>query len=237
MKVYVSTRYKGSESRHEVERLTKAVRGAGLKDFSFVRDVEKYKHVFDDPKKLWARTKDEIGACDALLIDVSDHPSGSRLVEAGMAYALGKTVIVVKHHDATHKAVFDGISSVVITYSDDMDLMKQLKRFDKDHAFNTTDKSMLLAILLCIGVGLSYVASLFWIPLSAAVALSYWLIIRHLFATVRMYDRIVVYIPLTAIWLGGYAWLTSVDITVALAWGIIFWIVVLPLLQRTKMSV
>lgn len=237
MKVYVATRFMGADNKHEVEALCKAVRDAGLRDFSFVRDVENYKKTFDDPKQLWARSYDEIGACDALLVDVSDNPSGGRLVEAGMAYALGKTVITVKQKGVEHKAVFDGISRAVITYTDYKDLSAQLKRFDKDQNFNVTDKSMLLAILLMGGVAVAYFLAQLWIPLAGVGALVYWLAIRRFVPLVRAFDRFVIYIPLAILWGGIWAWLTTINSMLALAWAIIFWIVVLPLLQRLKYSI
>lgn len=236
MKVYVATRYKGAENKHEVEALCRAVRDAGLRDFSFVRDIEKYKKTFDDQKQLWARAYDEIGACDAFLVDVSDNPSGGRLVEAGMAYALGKTVIVIKRRGVEHKAVFDGVARTVITYDDYKDLTAQLKRFEKEQLFNTTDKSMLLAIVLTGGVAVSYFLAQLWIPLAGVGAMVYWIAVRHFIPFVRAFDRFVIFIPLIALWGGVWAWLSTMDVVYALAWAIIFWIVVLPVLRLAKFS-
>ena len=236
MKVYVATRFKGAENKHEVEALCKAVREAGLRVFSFVRDVENYKKTFDDPKQLWAKAYDEIGACDAFLVDVSDNPSGGRLVEAGMAYALGKTVITIKRKGVAHKAVFDGISRTVITYDSYKDLTAQLKRFDKDQAFTMTDKSMLLAILLMGGVAIGYFLAQLWIPLAGIGTLVYWLVVRHFMPLVRAFDRFIILIPLTALWAGVWMWLATFNTTFALAWAIVFWIVILPLLQKLKFA-
>lgn len=237
MKVYVATRFKGAENKHEVEALCAAVRAAGLRDFSFVRDVENYEKTFDDPKQLWAKAYDEIGACDAFLVDVSDNPSGGRLVEAGMAYALGKTIITIKRKGVSHKAVFDGISRTVITYDGYKDLTAQLKRFDKDQNFNVTDKSMLLAILLMGGVAVAYFLAQLWIPLAGIGALAYWLAVRHFVPLVRAFDRFVIFIPLTILWGGVWAWLATINSLFALAWAVSFWIVVLPLLQKLKYSI
>jgi len=236
MKVYVATRFKGAENRHEVEALCEAVHKAGLHDVNFARDIEHYEKTFDNPKQLWAKAYDEIAACDALLVDVSDHPSGGRLVEAGMAYALGKTVIVTKRRGVQHKAVFDGIARTVITYDDYHDLTRQLKRFEKDQNFNMTDKTMLLLVFLLGGGVLAYLAAQLWIPLAPIVAIVYWLVVRWLVAPLRAFDRVVIYIPLVAIWAGGWMWLNTINMTAALAWAIIFWIVALPLLQRAKFS-
>lgn len=236
MKVYVATRYKGAENKHEVEALCEAVRDAGLHDFSFVRDVENYKKTFDDSKQLWARAYDEIGACDAFLVDVSDNPSGGRLVEAGMAYALGKTVITIKRKGVPHKMVFDGISRAVIEYEDYKDLSAQLKRFDKDQNFNVTDKSMLLAVLLMGGAAIAYFLALIWVPLAGVGALAYWLAVRRFVPLVQAFDRFVIFIPLAILWGGVWAWLSTINTTFALAWAVIFWIAVLPLLRKFKFA-
>jgi nucleoside 2-deoxyribosyltransferase len=236
MKVYIASRFLGADNKQEIEALCKVVRDAGLKDFSFIRDVENYKKTFDNPKELWARAYDEIGACDAYLVDVSDYPTGGRMVEAGMAYALGKVVIVIKRRGVKHKELFDGIARAVIEYDDDKDLTEQLKQFDKDQRFDVTDKSMLLVLLLFGGLGIAYVLAQVWIPLAGIAALVYWLVIRHFFTLVRAFDRVIIYVPLIALWASGYFWLTSINMTVAFAWAIIFWIVTLPLLQRMKFS-
>ena len=236
MKVYIATRYKGAENRHEVEQLSKAVRNAGLHDFSFVRDVENYKQTFDDPKELWRRAYDEIGACDAFLVDVSDNPTGGRLVEAGMAYAMGKTVIVIKRHGVHHKQLFDGIARTVITYDNYEDLAKQLKRFDKDRTFDVTDKSALLVMLLLVGGVIAYFLAQVWIPLAGIGAIAYWLLMRHFISLVRDFDRVVIYIPLVIIWGSVYFWLSSISMTIALAWAVVYWIVVLFVLARIKFA-
>jgi len=236
MKVYIASRFQGADNKQEIEALCKAVRDAGMKDFSFIRDVEHYKKTFDDPKELWARAYDEIGACDALLMDVSDYPTGGRMVEAGIAYALRKTVIIVKRPGVKHKGLFDGIAQTIITYDSDKDLTQQLKHFDKERTFDTTDKSMLLLLLLLGGGALAYAAAQVWIPLAGMAALAYWLVIRQFFVLVRAFDRVVIYVPLIVLWGSIYFWLTSLNMMVALAWAIVFWIVTLPLLQRAKFS-
>ena len=126
MKVCVTTRFKGDENKNDIINLCAAVRAAGMEDFSFIRDIENYQKTFSDPKELWKRAKEEIEKCDALLIDISDNPSGGRVIEAGIAYALGMPIIVLVKKGLIHKEVYDGIGSAIITYDTYEDVTKEL---------------------------------------------------------------------------------------------------------------
>lgn len=236
MKVYVTARFKGEENKEEIEALCKAVRSADMTDFCFVRDVENYKHTFDDPKELWQRSYDEIGACDALLIDVSDHPTGGRMIEAGIAYALRKPVITTKKQGIHHKGLFDGISSTVIEYSDYKELTQKLKKFESDRNLNVTDKSAMFLMFLLFGGVIGWVLSQYFIPLAVIAVVAYWLLVRHLFAQLRAFDRVVIFIPLATLWLAVLLVLKSFYLAFAVAWGIGFWIIVAIILRKMKFS-
>lgn len=236
MKVYVAARFKGTENKQQIEALCAAVRAADMTDFCFIRDVEQYKHTFDDPKELWQRAYDEIGACDALLVDVSDNPTGGRLVEAGIAYALRKPVIIVKKHGVHHKSLFDGISSTVIEYADHKDMTAQLKKFERDRNFNVTDKSTMFVMFLLLGGMISWIVAQFFIPLAFVTAIVYWLVVRAVFPPLKSFDRVVIFIPLAGIWTMGLFLLQSTDIAFAIAWGIGFWLVALLILRKAKLS-
>jgi hypothetical protein len=117
MKIYVTARFKGLENKADIEALCAAVRHAGHQDYCFIRDVEHYQKVFNTPKEVWDRTKLELKTCEALLIDISDNPSGGRVIEAGMAFALDMPIYVAVHLGIDYKPVYDGIATKVITYS------------------------------------------------------------------------------------------------------------------------
>lgn len=125
--MYITSRFNGLD-KTDIESLCTAVRSAGFEDFSLIRDVENYQKTFDDPKKLMQRARHELEKCDALLIDMSDNPSGGRVLEAGMAYALQKPVYVVARDGTTPKEVFAGIATQMITYTDYSDLTQQLSK-------------------------------------------------------------------------------------------------------------
>ncbi len=129
MKICITTRFKGAENKEDIVKLCAAVRAAGMEEFSFIRDVENYQKTFDDPKKLWQRTKEEIKKCDALLIDVSDHPSGGRVIEAGIAFALDMPVVVLAKEGLDYKDIYDGIGARIIRYNTYEDITKGLVNF------------------------------------------------------------------------------------------------------------
>jgi len=115
MHLYITATYKSTDNRAKIERLCMLVAQAGWEAFCFVRDVEGWEHVFDDPRELMARSLAEIAACDALLIDLTEKPTG-RAYEAGMAYALGKPVIVILRRGTPIKDTTRGIAASIIEY-------------------------------------------------------------------------------------------------------------------------
>ena len=129
MKIYITARFKSSaDNKVEIENLCSAVRAAGMHDFHFIRDVENYQTgFFSTPKDLWQSARQHIAECDALLIDISDNPSGGRVVEAGIAYALGKPIYVIVKNDIDYKDFYNGIADAIIHYDDIGDITDKLK--------------------------------------------------------------------------------------------------------------
>ncbi len=123
MKVFITTSF--GDTRENVEHLCSLVKNAGFEDFCFIRDVENYQKVFDNPKDLMARSLEEIKKCDALLIDMTDKPTG-RAFEAGMAYALGKKIIVVMKRGTEIKETTQGMANVIIEYKNIEEVTEKL---------------------------------------------------------------------------------------------------------------
>ena len=128
MKVCITTRFKDAK-KEDIEALCAAVKASGMEDFSFIRDIENYQKIFNDPVELWRRARDEIAKCDALLIDVSDAPTGGRVIEAGIAFGLKLPIFVVVKKGIEYKEVFDGIATEVIRYEDYHDITSELAAF------------------------------------------------------------------------------------------------------------
>lgn len=129
MKIYITSRFKGSqENRAEIEKLCLAVRDAGIEDFHFIRDVENFQpNFFKTQEELWENARNQIAECDALLIDITDQPSGGRLIEAGIAYALDKPVYVIMKNDTIYKDFYTGIADAIFKYNSIEDVTDHLK--------------------------------------------------------------------------------------------------------------
>lgn len=126
MRIFVTATFGGS--REEIDELCSAVRSAGLEDFCFVRDAEEYKGTFTDAKEMMVRAKKEIQKSDALLIDMTEKPTG-RAIEAGIAYALGKKIIVIIKKGVLLKNAVTGIADLVIEYDGIKDIIPEIESF------------------------------------------------------------------------------------------------------------
>ena len=125
MRIFITASF--GDSKENIERLCRAVKAAGFEDFCFIRDVENYQKMFDDPKELMQRARKEIKKSDALLIDMTDKPTG-RAIEAGIAYALGKRIIVIMKNGTKIKDTVRGIADEIIEYQDIEDITSALKK-------------------------------------------------------------------------------------------------------------
>jgi len=125
MKIFITVSF--GESREKIEELCSLVKSAGFEDFCFIRDIEKYQKIFNDPKQLMQKSKEEIQKSDALLIDMSEKPTG-RAIEAGIAYALSKKVIVIMKEGTQIKDTTRGIADEIIEYDNIADILPKLKQ-------------------------------------------------------------------------------------------------------------
>ena len=126
MRIYITASF--GSSKEEIEKLCSLVKSAGFEDFCFFRDVENYQKIFDNPKDLMQRSKLEIKKSDALLIDMTDKPTG-RAIEAGIAYALGKKIIVIMKNGTKIKDTTKGISDLVVEYEQIQEIVPKIKDF------------------------------------------------------------------------------------------------------------
>ena len=129
--MFITASFKDGTNRAEIERLCAIVRAAGFEDFCFLRDVEGYAKKFNDPKALMARAKAEIAKSDALLIDMTDKPTG-RAIEAGIAFALGKRIVVVMAKGTRIKETTRGIADAVIEYDKIEDIGGELAKLARE---------------------------------------------------------------------------------------------------------
>ena len=87
--------------------------------------------MFDNPKDLMNRAKDEIKQCDVLLIDMTHKPTG-RAIEAGIAFALNKKIISIMKKGTKIKDTTIGISNVIIEYNSIEEIVNPLESLFKE---------------------------------------------------------------------------------------------------------
>lgn len=127
LRIFITASFQNGENKEEIECLCSLVKKAGFTDFCFIRDVENYQKVFADPKVLMEKAKEEIEKSDYLLIDMTDKPTG-RAIEAGIAYALGKKIVVIMKKGTQIKDTTRGISASIIEYDHVGDIVKPLSK-------------------------------------------------------------------------------------------------------------
>lgn len=129
MKIFITHTFKGIENKLEIEELCQIVRDSGWQDYSFVRDAENYsKDLFKNETDLMLAAKKEISNCDALLIDITD-PSLGKGIEAGIAYSLGKKIIVIIKNGSEPRRTAFGIADLIVEYDDINDIKLPLTNY------------------------------------------------------------------------------------------------------------
>lgn len=132
MRVFITAPFRGRKNQVEIDQLCSVVKSAGFVDFCFVRDIEEYETIFSDANELMKRTLQEIATSDALLIDMTNKPTG-RAIEAGIAYALGKKIIVVFKNGTVIKDAVRGIADIIIPYDSLRDIVDPLKGLESSN--------------------------------------------------------------------------------------------------------
>lgn len=124
-RIFITASFQEGKNKADIEKLCFLVRSAGFEDFCFIRDVENYQKLFSSPAELMTRAKKEIEKSEYLLIDMADKPTG-RAIEAGIAYALGKKIVVIMKRGTQIKDTTKGISVKTIEYNEINEIVGQL---------------------------------------------------------------------------------------------------------------
>ena len=127
MKVFITASFKEDKNKKEIEQLCSIVKSAGFEDFCFIRDVENYQKVFNNPKELMDKAKEEIVKCDVLLFDATKKSTG-RAIEVGIAYSNKKKIIIMMKEGTSIKATLKGVADALITYRTIEDIRDGLRR-------------------------------------------------------------------------------------------------------------
>ncbi len=60
MKIFITASFKDGKNKDEIEHLCSLIKESGFQDFCFIRDVENYQKIFDNPKDLMIKAKEEM---------------------------------------------------------------------------------------------------------------------------------------------------------------------------------
>jgi len=127
MKVFITARFKGIENKKQIEGLCWIIRESWFEDFCFIRDVEDYQKIFNNPYDLWVKVKSEIEKCDAILIDF-DGPASGRMIELWVAFAMKKKIILIVKKDLFVKDTIIWVTNNIIQYNELEDIKKPMKK-------------------------------------------------------------------------------------------------------------
>ena len=127
LRIFITAHFNSGDNRKEIEHLCSLIEQAGFEDFCFIRDVENYKKVFNSASELMKRTAEEIQNSDYLLLDMTEKPTG-RAVEAGIAYAMGKKVILLARKGTIIRDSVKGIASEIIEYENIEEIVAPLSK-------------------------------------------------------------------------------------------------------------
>jgi len=129
MKIYITAPFKGKENKEAIEKLCNTIKETGLEEFCFIRDMEKYEPIFADPQELMKKAEEELIKCDLLLIEASQKTSTGCTIEAGMAYAIKKPIVIIARTGSEISKTLLWISSIVIEYKELSDIINPLKNY------------------------------------------------------------------------------------------------------------
>ncbi len=122
MRIFITAPF--GDNKENIEKLRSIIKSTGFEDYCFAMDEGR----IEDPKELMIRAEEEIKKSDVLLIDITYKPTG-RLIEAGMAYALKKKIIVIMKKGTLAKETVIGIADIIIEYEKTDDIKMGLEDF------------------------------------------------------------------------------------------------------------
>lgn len=122
MRIYITAKYKHWEVNSDTEIICKIIKDIWFDDFCFVRDI---RWPFENDQDMMMQALHEIKLSDILLIDVSEK-STWRTIEAWIAYALWKKIILIAKEWTGVKDTFQWISNLIIYYKELKDIKRTL---------------------------------------------------------------------------------------------------------------
>lgn len=120
--------------KKEIENLCDFVSKSGFEVFCFVRDIEGFEKFNGTSIELMNRARLEISKSDYFLVDY-DGPSTGRFIEMGIAFALGKKIIVIKSKNINLKNTIEGVADFIIEYEKFEEIIPQLTKLLNQNTF------------------------------------------------------------------------------------------------------
>lgn len=125
MRVYITAKYNPLVLDSDAKIICDIVRNVWFDDFCFVRDID---WPFENDADMMLQALHEIQLSHTLLIDVTEK-STWRTIEAWIAYALWKKIILIAKEWTTIKDTFQWISNLIIYYKELQDIRPTLAQF------------------------------------------------------------------------------------------------------------
>jgi 2'-deoxynucleoside 5'-phosphate N-hydrolase len=124
MKAYIAVSIKNRNIiSNVISIITNALSDYGMESLVF---VDKYYFAPDEEYIMMQQVMSDIDKCDILIAEVSDKGIGIG-VEVGYAKAKEKTILYLRHKDASHSTTVSGMSDYQIIYNDVLDLEFKLR--------------------------------------------------------------------------------------------------------------
>ena len=133
MKAYITIKYHPDNSnRPRIEQISEALARNGIESVCVVRDLENWGEVHFSPEDLMQKSFAAIGACDLMVVDLSEKGVGVG-IEAGYAWARGIPILTIARAGADISETLQGISQAVFWYESGDALVEFFTRIDSLH--------------------------------------------------------------------------------------------------------
>ena len=116
MKAYLAKKFHADyEDRDTIERISDALRNAGIETVVMARDLDKWGEIRFAPRELMLKTFAAIDGSDMLIVEFSEKGVGLG-IEAGYAYAKGIPVFVIAKSGSEISDTIKGIAKAIFFY-------------------------------------------------------------------------------------------------------------------------
>lgn len=127
MKAFLAIKFKEDYSdKEKIEKIVSVLERADISTVLMVRDYEKWGAVLFTPQELMEKTFEAIDSADILVIEFSEKGVGLG-IEAGYAFAKGKSIVVIAKEGSDISSTLEGVSKEVIFYKNIEEVGSKIK--------------------------------------------------------------------------------------------------------------